>query len=361
MNHDEPFFFISYSQKNIAVDDDLVYFDKESVNYWIDKDGMRATDNTWVERARQTIFDKKCRGALFYLCENSLKSDAVEKEIDLVNARREENTNFFVIAVLVGGKSIPNLIKNVYMSVDNSALEKNLPLSRIVKIANLFTDEKIFIVRYKENLAGYYGELIKNLIDFEVILNKESLERKLLRDNELDPYRRFSFGTFYNEELLSDVYLMSYNVFEELNGNLFIKLNDGFVRAANAIKWIILDYSDGKMKLISEQVLERIPGKDIDNWLNDYFYNLAFSSEEKQKIVGKVRTLSFDEYSLYNSKNNINPTNGKFWLNSVNVRKQQNMLMCVSGSKIDQIGLRKDIRYGIRPVIEIKYRGNQNG
>lgn len=354
MNYGEYYFFISYSQKNMAIDEDLSFFDKEYVNYWIDKDELRATDNSWIERSRQAIFDEKCRGALFYLCEDSLKSGAVDQEIDFVNTRKKENPDFFVFAVLVGGGSIPELIKNVYSSVDNSALSKTLPLSRIVKIASLFTDEKIFIVRDNGNLGGYYDKLLKNLLDFGVILNKEFLENKLLNENKLDSYKRYSFGTFYNEELAPDINLMNYNTFEELNGHFYIKLNDGSVRTVGAIKWIILDYSEGKLKLISEKVLERIRGKDIDSWLNKDFYSIAFTDAEKQSIVGKIRTLSLEEYTLYNGKNNINPTNGKFWLNSVNERNQQNMLMCVSGASINKIGRRKDSEYGIRPVIEIK-------
>lgn len=354
MNCNEAFFFISYSWKNNVVDEDLAFFDKEYVNYWIDKDGMRATDNTWIERAKKTVFEENCKGALFFLCENSLKSEAVEEEIDIVNERRKGDPNFFVIAVLVGGDSIPKLIKNVYLSVDDSVLEKNLPLSRIVKIASLFTDKKLFIIRDNEKLEEYHNELVKNLIDFGVVLNKEFLENKLLKQNELDSYKRYNFGTFYNEICVHDVYLMSYNVFEELNSNMYIKLDDGTVRMANAIKWLILDYSEGKMKLISERVLEKIAGKDIDSWLNDVFYNLAFSEDEKNSIVGKIRTLSVEEYSLYSSKNNINPTNEKFWLDSINERNQSNTLMCVNGAKLNTIGLRKDIRYGIRPVIEIR-------
>lgn len=353
VNTKEYYFFISYSQKNAAVDDDLKFFNKGHANYWIDKDGMRATDNTWIERAKKAVFSEKCKGAVFYICENSLQSDAVEQEIDLVITRRKDDPDFFAIAILVGGRSIPELIKNVYLSVDNALLTKTLPLSRIAKIAGLFTDEKIFIVRNEDDLESFYDQLFKNLIDYEVILNKELLENKLIRENELDSYKRYSFGTFYSNACTPDVRLICSNVFEELNGNLYIKLDDGLVYAANPIKWIILDYSDGRMKLISEKVLERIPGKDIDSWLNGYFYRIAFSEEERQKIIGKVQTLSYEEYSAYSNKNDINPTNSKFWLNSVNERNQQNMLMCVSGSGVDKIGLRKDMKCGIRPVIEI--------
>ena len=354
MKHEENFFFISYSQRNSAVEEDLERFQKEFINYWIDKDGMRATDDSWIERAQKAIFDEKCKGAVFYLCENSLKSEAVEKEIGLVQKRRCEDPDFFAFAVLVGGRSIPELIKKVYMTTDDSQLVKVLPLSRIVNIAALFSDEKIFIVRDERNLETYYASLVKNLMDYGVVLNKDALENRLISDNELDSYKRYDFGVFYNEEIVPDVYLMSSNVYEELNGNRYIKLDDGLVHSANSIKWIILDYSDGVMKLVSERVLEKIPGKDIDSWLNGYFFNTAFSEDEKSKIEGRIKTLSFEEYSLYNSKSDINPTNGKFWLNSLNARNQQNMLMCVNGSKVDKIGLRKDIKFGIRPVIEIK-------
>lgn len=356
MNKDENYFFISYNQKNGAVNEDLAFFEETHANHWIDRNEMRATDDTWINRAEQAIFDGKCKGAIFYFCENALRSSAVEKEIDLVCRRRKENPDFFALLIIVGGRSIHELIRNVYASVEVTELAKTLPLTRIAKICELFPDEKIFIVRDVSDLEKYREALLRNLNEYGVILNKEAVENELRSNNKLDVYSRYSFGTFYGETPISDINLMSVNTFEEWNGYRYVKLADGSVRAAEEIKWIILDYSDGKMKLISEKVLEKIPGKDIDRWLNDDFYTLAFSTEEKEQIVGIVSTLSYQEYLRYSEKNSINPTNGKFWLNSVNERSQPNMLMCVSGERIDRIGLRKDKTYGIRPVIEIKYK-----
>ena len=94
-NHSEKFFFISYSQKNLAVGEDLKKLDDLYANYWIDRDGMRATDDTWIERARTAIFDKNCKGALFYICLDSLSSEAVENEMSLVLERKRKTASFF--------------------------------------------------------------------------------------------------------------------------------------------------------------------------------------------------------------------------------------------------------------------------
>ena len=258
-----------------------------------------------------------------------------------------------MIAVLVGGRSIHELIRNVYVRAGDADLRKILPLSRIARISKLFPDEKIPIIRTGDALESYYEVLYKNLFECGVIINTEAIMNQLNSENKLDEYGRYTFGTFYGAASVTNVLLLNTNVFEERRGVRYIKLDDGSVRIAEEIKWMILDYYDGKMKMISEAVLDQIPGNSIERWLNDFFYKIAFTDAEKSRIVGSIGTLSYEEYEKYNGNGGINPTEGKFWLSSVNIRNQQNKLMYVSGANVDKLGLRKDSKYGIRPVVEI--------
>lgn len=353
MNPQKDFFFISYNHRNEEVLEDTSFFDSSYANYWIDNEKMRATDNSWIERVERTTANEHCKGAVFYLSTDSLSSDAVETEIAIVQRIRETRPDFFVFAVLIGGISIPHLIKKTYMSVEDSELVRTLPLSRIVKISTLFSDEKIYLVRDPHNLESYRKQIMTNLFESGVVLNQESIENELKKNKKIDAYNRYQFGRFYKQEIVSNVYIAHTNEISERNGTSYIKLEDGTVRPVEPIKWIILDYDDGKMRLISESVLETITGNVIDRWLNGFFLDIAFSAEEREKLTAPVSTLTYEEYNHYNENNDINPTNGSFWLNSINKRNQTNMFMYVNGVKVNTIGSPKHLKNGIRPVIEI--------
>ena len=147
MDSEKDFFFISYSHADQAVWEDVSYFDERCANYWIDKE-MRGTDDSWIQRVRDTLDLPHCKGAVFYLSENSLASGAIEKEINAVLYKIEKSPDFFVLAVLIEGCSVSHLVKKTYMKVDDdSKLKKTLPLSRLVVLGKLFSDEKIFLKR----------------------------------------------------------------------------------------------------------------------------------------------------------------------------------------------------------------------
>ena len=71
--------------------------------------------------------------------------------------------------------------------------------------------------------------------------------------------------------------LPTQNVYKKVNGKWYIKLFDNSVHKVDPIKWIILDYRDGIVTLLSERVLDRIVGQEIDSWLNTTFRSLAFN------------------------------------------------------------------------------------
>jgi hypothetical protein len=300
-----------------------------------------------------TIDHENCKGAVFYISVHSLASEAVRKEIDLVLEKRNACPGFFVFAVLIGGKSIPHLIKKLYFETEDTKLVAVLPLAGIMILGKLFTDEKIYLVRDEEHLDSYHQKILTNLSECGVVLDQASVENELAKENKLNAYGQYPFGRFYTAEEAQHIFLPQANIFKERNGSWYIRLEDGTVRKAETINWIILDYKDGIMQMISERALEKITGRDIVPWLNEVFPEIAFTEEERALLEGPVRTLTYEEYEHYADGHNINPGNDCFWLNSINKRKEQNMLMYVNGSRVDQVGCRKDRKNGIRPVIKI--------
>ena len=353
MDIQKDFFFISYSWKNPEVLEDAKYFKDHYVNYWLDQNGVRMTDDAWYKRVECTVNDPNCKGAMFYLSVDSLASGQVEKEMHIIEKKRASCPDFFLIAALIGGYSVPHLIKQLYMSMDDTQLAKVLPITRIGTVSRLFPDDKIFIVRDPAELEKYHQRLLKELSACGVVLDRESIEDELRNEKKLDAYKRYSFGKFYETETVDNTFLAKENVFQERNGTWLIKLEDGTVHKAAPIKWIILDYNNERIRLMSERVLEKIRGRDIDMWLNTVFLPLAFNEEERSKLVGDLRILTYEEYVKYSEVSEINPTDENFWLNSINKRSEPNMLMCVNGNKINELGMQKERKNGIRPVIEI--------
>ena len=80
---------------------------------------------------------------------------------------------------------------------------------------------------------------------------------------------------------------------------------------AEAIEWIVLDEEDGKTLLVSRYVLDcqlyNTTDTDVTwencslrKWLNDDFFNTAFTPEEQEKI--ETAEISANSYSMFSSK-----------------------------------------------------------
>ena len=85
---DKNYLFISYSHKDFAkVYHDLAVFlynGDTKVRFWYDE-GLPAGKN-WAEEARKYIEHPRCVGAIFYLSDNLLASDAVLQEMEMIKS-----------------------------------------------------------------------------------------------------------------------------------------------------------------------------------------------------------------------------------------------------------------------------------
>lgn len=108
-NEERPFYFISYSNK----DKESVYpllneLYKDNVNYWYDIE--LDPGDFWDERVSNVIHSKHCVGAIVFLSLNSLVSDAVRKEAEIMLSIKEKNRKFRIMPVILGFNNPRELI-----------------------------------------------------------------------------------------------------------------------------------------------------------------------------------------------------------------------------------------------------------
>lgn len=88
------------------------------VNYWYDAE---LTDGqVWNEEVRGVLASPECIGALFFLSERSVASNAVHQEIAAANERSAAGGRFDVLPVLVGMSSYQELLAKVVASAPKS-------------------------------------------------------------------------------------------------------------------------------------------------------------------------------------------------------------------------------------------------
>lgn len=106
------FFFISYSHRdqNLVFDALNQLYDM-GVNYWYDVN-LNPGD-IWDDRVKKEIENSHCRGAILFLSENSLLSNAVQEEIKFMNDLMNERKDFRLIPVIMGFNTAKELILSV--------------------------------------------------------------------------------------------------------------------------------------------------------------------------------------------------------------------------------------------------------
>ena len=88
MQSDE-YYFVSYSHRDYKkVYGDILRLQNLGVNIWYDR-GLPAGRN-WQDIADEAISKHACKGVIFYISENSLLSDAVEREILFVKGKQKD-------------------------------------------------------------------------------------------------------------------------------------------------------------------------------------------------------------------------------------------------------------------------------
>lgn len=125
------------------------------------------------------------------------------------------------------------------------------------------------------------------------------------------------FGNYYQTKVTDNDYIsrMSKASFTDDRANVgginIARRNNNYYYSS-PIEWLVLDEEDDSYLLLSKKVLEkRSLGQfwyesNLRQWLNNDFYDLAFSDEEKNNIVtSEVYTIYDDYYDVY--VNHVDP------------------------------------------------------
>lgn len=180
------FFFVSYSHKDremvFAVLNQLY---EASVNYWYDIN--LDPGDIWNARVEKEIRNGHCHGSILFLSENSLISNAVQKEIRVMESISKERS-FRIIPIIIGYENPKQLILSVAENNDDF-------------YDNGYTQFKNIT---KDDIWLKYNEAVEQIINFSDKENvKDGFARSFLPDLNYISHngsRSFLLGQYPIEE-----------------------------------------------------------------------------------------------------------------------------------------------------------------
>ena len=180
------FFFISYSHKDREiVFDALNQLYSSSVNYWYDVN--LDPGDIWNARIEKIMRNDHCHGAILFLSENSLISNAVQEEIRVMQDISKERS-FRIIPVIIGFENAKELILSVATKNDDF----------------YETGYALFKSITKDGIWLKYGESVEQIIRFSERENvQDGYARSFLPDLSFISHhgvRSFLLGKYPIEE-----------------------------------------------------------------------------------------------------------------------------------------------------------------
>ena len=134
----DEYYFVSYSHSDYKeVYADILRLQEQGINIWYDR-GLPAGKD-WEKSAYEAIIRYSCVGVIFYLSENSLKSQSVIKEINFV---KNKGKDYLSINLPLGGKSIP---ASEMIEIINKTNEIE---SKQIEIINATFNDKVLFIDY---------------------------------------------------------------------------------------------------------------------------------------------------------------------------------------------------------------------
>ena len=93
---DGGYVFISYSSEDKeAVYQDVLEFQKQGYNIWLDEKNLDKTKDSWKKDALEAIQDSRCKLLAFYVSKNSLVSEACYDELHETTSERTKDMHEF--------------------------------------------------------------------------------------------------------------------------------------------------------------------------------------------------------------------------------------------------------------------------
>ncbi len=317
----DKYIFVSYSHEDKAVFDELTKFLIEAgVRVWTDR-AFCPTDR-WEEEAKGLLKHENCCGVIWLCSENSIKSEAVHKELSTALAEQKKRTEkeypIFLVNVCSNGKpnSYMKLLKKSFDLLDIDSIDDKFKEEMLANFVTLISGGTICVMTCNEDYTQVLFDGIKSknlgVIDKGFIV-LEKMENISNNSNVV-----IAFGA------------------QDENGT------------KKPLKWSFLRYDGEEAIFVSTEIIgEAYGGEALEQWLNGDFKNSVFSMEEASKLIKPVRLLSGEEVEqrLINDK----VKDCEWWLADTHGRRQS--VVRVDGTIYDNGYINVKFKKGIRPVI----------
>lgn len=305
----DRYFFISYSHCDKAVFEDLRKLYDTGLNFWYDKK-LHAGD-FWDETVKEKLQDERCAGALIFVSENSVKSQAVEQELKLCGKIKQERNKiekfFKIIPITLDGGSILKVLRDAFVScsaLGEKELAATLPQERVKTLLDTLSDRILFIGRSVD--GSHIAKIVDELKKYEkesgynFFSGGEATLKKFngLPGVEISDERCFFELGEYPQEIYEDTpYYLRKGVHKIKDKKLCV-LQSGRIYCFSPLKWQVLRIGEDKLTAVTEKVIDFCREDEI-NTLIDKFRKTAFS---EQSIIVDVRLVDID---LLNKFKNI--------------------------------------------------------
>lgn len=347
------FIFVSYSHHEMEmVRNDVVALHKKSVRIWFD-DNLQPSDE-WNAIAKSIIEHENCIGVLFYNSEYSFASTACNEERKYTIERRKRDVNFKYWFININDEETDILVGKAFPIAISKGISN---FTKIISeyISPLFEENIIRInCNGNDHLSSIYNLAQENYFvdnEFNAIKAMDSFNL-VDRGTGL-----IQLGSFIGSKC-------EIPIAHEGDNECFFKEGKQYIIFENEIYypqllyWKLLYVKDSVAVLLCDSIVtKKQGGKDVDSFLTQEFYNIAFSESEKTVISTLPRLLLETDIanvdgmlSLGFSKNTeFNMVH--YWIKADGMLP--NWQSTIFNKTLNKKGFIISVKKGVRPVIEI--------
>ena len=295
----DHFVFISYSHRDAdAVYDVLRQLFDLGINYWYD-DGLNVGD-FWNEKVVEILNKPDCLGAIVFLSENSVNSDPVNQEVEIMLKLKEER-GFTIAPIVIGYKTARDLVNGLAKKSDEflgKLLGDKFHIRRIVSDDINRTIEEC--IPHLERLADSIDVREKHTVvvgntDIDKLPHIKDGGKKLYRLGSYPFYRNGEKAQVYWELLSREkdtVYMISQYCID------FTEKSD-IQAALKGLKASLGDYAACVEDIVipSDSFIEENRDKISASYITDY------AESKRSQLLRSiwVRSSENDGYVLYNT------------------------------------------------------------
>lgn len=279
------FIFLSYSHhEKEMVQNDVLDLHKRSVRVWFD-DNLEPSDE-WSAVAKSIIEHENCIGVLFYNSEYSFASAACNEERKYTLERRERDPAFKYWFLNVNDEKTDSLVAKAF-SIAMSKGFANFIKNVSDYISPLFEENIIRI-----NCAGNgHRDEIYRLAQENYVVDNEFNALKAMDANHLVDRGTglIQFGCFTGAKCETPVPHDGDNERFVREGKQYVAFGNE-VYFSRVLNWKLLYVKDSVAVLLCDSIVAtKCGGKSADDFLEQEFFRIAFSEEEKAMLIAPPR------------------------------------------------------------------------